>query len=104
MPHFTLTNEAKRALKVIGRSSENPWGREQRNRYLAMFDATFQQVAANPLKGKDCNDLKFGYRKGNVGSHVVYYHQVSSDAIEIVRLLHGRRNPTTRVSEPGTRE
>ena len=104
MHHFTLTKDAKRDLKDIGRCSQNHWGRDQRNRYLAMFENTFQQLASNPLKGKDCSDLRYGYRRFNVGSHVVFYHQVSSDAIEIVRVLHGRMDPTTRLSVSGLRE
>ncbi|WP_370543326.1 type II toxin-antitoxin system RelE/ParE family toxin [Geobacter sp. OR-1] len=68
--------------------------------YLRMLDASFQQLAANPLKGKDCSDIRDGYRKLNAGSHVIFYRQQSIDSIEIVRVLHGRMDIETRLSVP----
>ena len=53
---FTLTNLAKADLKDIANFTQNRWGREQRNLYLQMLDVSFQQLADNPLKGKDCSD------------------------------------------------
>ncbi len=88
MPTFTLTNMSKADLKDIARFTQNRWGREQRNLYLQMLDVSFHQLAANPLKGMDCSDIRIGYRKLNAGSHVIFYRQTFADAIEIVRVLH----------------
>jgi toxin ParE1/3/4 len=100
MPTFTLTNKAIADLKNIGRYTLEHWGREQRNLYLQMLDASFQQLATNPLKGKDCSDIRDGYRKCNAGSHVIFYRQKSSAAIEIVRILHGHMDCETRLASP----
>jgi toxin ParE1/3/4 len=100
MPIFTLTNKAIADLKDIGRYTLVHWGREQRNLYLGMLDASFQQLASNPLTGKDCSDIRNGYRKFNAGSHVIFYRQQSGDTIEIVRILHGRMDCETRLSSP----
>jgi len=100
MPTFTLTNKAFADLKAIGRYTSEQWGREQRNLYLKMLDATFWHLAANPLNGKDCSDIRNGYRKFNAGSHVIFYRQLSGDTIEIVRILHGRMDCETRLSSP----
>lgn len=100
MPSFTLTNMAKADLKEIARFTQNRWGREQRNLYLQMLDISFQQLAANPLKGKDCSDIRIGYRKLNAGSHVIFYRQTLVDTIEIVRVLHGHMDIETRLSVP----
>jgi len=96
---FTLTNLAKADLKDIANFTQNRWGREQRNLYLQMLDVSFQQLADNPLKGKDCSDIRIGYRKLNAGSHVIYYRQTLADTIEIVRVLHGHMDIKTRLSE-----
>lgn len=98
MPSFTLTNMAKADLKEIGQYTQTRWGREQRGQYLKMLDASFQQLAANPLKGKDCSEIRIGYRKLNVGSHVIFYRQTHTDMIEIVRILHGHMDIETRLS------
>lgn len=86
MPSFTLTNLAKADLKGY---TQDQWGRDQRDVYLTLLDACIHQLAANPLKGKDCSDIRNGYRKLNAGSHVIFYRQMLNDSIEIVRILHG---------------
>jgi toxin ParE1/3/4 len=90
MPSFTLTNMAKADLKGIALYTQKQWGRDLRNEYLTMLDACFHQLAANPLKGKDCSYIRSGYRKLNAGSHVIFYRQMLNNPIEIVRILHGR--------------
>ena len=100
MPFFSLTNVAKADLKEIGRYTQENWGRDQRDLYLRMLDVSFQQLADNPLKGKDCSDIRSGYRRYSAGSHVIFYRQQSSSAIEVVRILHGRMKISTRLSTP----
>lgn len=98
MPSFSLTKKAVADLLEIGRYTEQHWGKEQRNKYLAQLDACFHQVAADPLKGRDCSDIREGYRKMIVGSHVVFYRQKNRAEIEIVRVLHGRMDFETRLA------
>lgn len=100
MPPFSLTNKAIADLKDIGRYTQKHWGREQRNLYLIMLDTSFKQLAANPLLGKDCSDIRDGYRKCIAGSHVIFYRQQSGDTIEIVRILNGRMDCEMRLSSP----
>ncbi len=97
MASFILTKSALDDLLTIGRYTQKRWGTAQRNAYLNMLDDCFQRLAANPLKGKDCNEIRGGYRKMNASSHVVFYRQHRSDAIEIVRILHGRMDLDARL-------
>lgn len=98
MISFTLTKMAKADLQGIARYTQEHWGREQRDLYLKMLDASFQQLAANPFKGKNCSDIREGYWKLNVGSHIIFYRQTLPDTIEIVRVLHQRMDIDTRLS------
>jgi toxin ParE1/3/4 len=100
MPSFTLTKLAMDDLREIGRYTQQHWGREQRNVYLRMLDGAFHQLAANPHKGKTCDEIRNGYRKFTAGSHIVFYRQKSVEAIEIVRILHGRMDIEARLSSP----
>jgi hypothetical protein len=60
-------------------------------------------LAVNPLKGKDCSEIRIGYRKLNTGSHVIFYRQTHIDMIEIVRVLHGHMDIETHFpGVPGT--
>jgi toxin ParE1/3/4 len=89
---------AKADLKGIGNYTLEKWRRDQRDQYLPILDACFHQLASNPLKGKDCSEIRCGYRKFNAGSHVIFYRQTLYDTIEIVRVLHGRMDIETRLS------
>jgi toxin ParE1/3/4 len=99
MPGFALTNKAIADLKEFGYYTQSRWSYEQRNMYLTMLDACFNQLAANPLKGKDCGNIRSGYRKHPAGRHIIFYRPLSKDTIEIVRILHERMDIETRLSE-----
>jgi toxin ParE1/3/4 len=96
MPFFTLTKRALIDLVEIGTYTQKHWGNEQRNNYLAMLDGCFQRLGADPLMGKDCSEIREGYRKMSVGSHVIFYRQKHGGKVEIVRILHGRMDIDSR--------
>ena len=98
MPSFALTKKALIDLVEIGSYTQKHWGREQRNNYLTMLDGCFHKLAADPLVGKDCSEIRQGYRKMNAGSHVIFYRQKRSGKIEIVRILHGRMDIEVKLS------
>lgn len=97
MGGFVLTREAKEDLKAIARYTQDTWGREQRNRYLAELDRGFHALAADPLKGQDCGDIRPGYRKYPVGRHFIFYRAIDG-GIEVVRVLHGRMDVRGRMA------
>lgn len=99
MAAFHLTNAAKADLKDIGRYTQKRWDIVQRNQYLSMLDRCFQELAAEPFKGRDCSDIRDGYRRYRAGSHVIFYRQVAPDTLEIVRVLHSRMDIEPRFLE-----
>ncbi|EGR4140684.1 type II toxin-antitoxin system RelE/ParE family toxin, partial [Vibrio cholerae] len=38
--------------------------------------------------GKSCDEIREGYRKFPQGSHVIFYHQIGSQQIRVIRILH----------------
>ena len=54
------------------------------------LDAAFSDLTVHPLMGRDCSDIRPGYRKYGIGKHLVFYRQIESEEIEIVRILHER--------------
>lgn len=98
MPAFRLTTRAKRDLKEIGRYTQDVWGREQRNKYLARLDAAFHELATSPQKGRSCEEIRARYRKYQVSRHVIYYRQAADD-IEIIRILHDRMDAEAHLSQ-----
>lgn len=99
MSSFTLTGKAKGDMVEIGRYTQHHWGREQRIRYLTLLDNCFHQLAANPLKGKGCSDIRNGYRKFSVGRHVIFYRENGADSIQIIRVLHDRMDTEVQLKD-----
>lgn len=99
MPQFTLSNRALADLKDIGRFTLKEWGRDQRNIYLSMLDGVFHQLAIDPMKGRDCGDIRKDYRKQIAGSHVIFYRVLPDKTVEIVRILHGSMDIEVRLIE-----
>ena len=87
MPAFRISAKAMDDLKAIGRYTEKNWGRDQRNKYLSMFDACFNTIADQPGIGIACDFIRLGYRKHHSGRHLIFYRQ-SGEYIEIIRILH----------------
>lgn len=63
-------------------------GRWRRPINISAISWVFSELAASKRIGQKC-DVRDGYFKTPVGAHVIYYRQ-ASDAIEVVRVLHGR--------------
>ena len=98
MADFTLTQKAKADLKDIARFTQKRWGREQRNKYLELLDASFRKIARNPAMGRNCGEIKAGYHKFPTGSHVIYYRRSSGPTIEIICVLHESMDVETQPS------
>jgi toxin ParE1/3/4 len=46
-------------------------------------------LAADPRLGRTCDEVRPGYRKYPVGSHVVFY-RIARGGIDVARILHQR--------------
>ena len=88
MSSFDLTKAARQDLKSIAKFTQERWGVRQRNTYLKEIDQVFRVLAKNPDMGRACDEVREGYRKFPHGSHVIYYSEIESDPLLIVRILH----------------
>lgn len=99
MAIFTLTKAAKSDMKGIARFTQKRWGLEQRNNYLKTLDDSFHQLARNPAIGRVCNEIKAGYYKFPIGSHMIFYRKKDDLKIQIVRVLHKSMDVEIQFSE-----
>ena len=89
MTDYRLSPRARTDLKDIWRYSKAQWGLDQANAYARQFQRAFAGLAAKPTRGRSCDDIREGYFKLSVGSHVAFYRLTGGD-VEIVRILHQR--------------
>ncbi len=85
-----LSPEAESDLDAIAAyiSADNP---PAARRLLSSFRATFEVLAATPGVGRGRDDIRPGPRSFPVGEYLVFFRETRG-AIELVRVLHGRRD------------
>ena len=86
---FHLTRKACEDLKAIAIYTQENWGKNQRALYLKMIDDAFHELSANPKLGAKIDDIRAGYFKYRIGSHLIFYRMIYDD-VQIVRILHQR--------------
>jgi toxin ParE1/3/4 len=65
------------------------WSIDQAEIYLRQVKAAIEVIAADPIRGRACDDVRAGYRKYPVGSHLLFY-RTTPGGVDIVRILHQR--------------
>jgi toxin ParE1/3/4 len=86
---FVLTPRARADIDEIWDYTAERWGLEQAETYLRELRKNIQAVADAPSLGRECEEVRAGYRQYPSGSHVLFY-RLTGNSIEIVRILHER--------------
>ncbi len=89
MSRIVLSPRAQSDLDEIWNYTAARWNDDQGERYIRDIWQAVEAVAGDPRKGRVCDEIRLGYRKHPVGSHVIFY-RVSKDAIVVIRILHQR--------------
>lgn len=84
-----LSPRAQSDLDDIWEYTVEHWGVRQAEIYIRLVKTATDAVAADPKVGRTCDDVRPGYRKYPVGSHVLFY-RTTATAIVVVRILHRR--------------
>jgi len=90
---FRLTPAAQRDLSEIWDFTQKRWDVVQAEEYIAEIRDAIERVAKEPNRGRRCDDIRDGYRRYVVGSHLVFFVEYE-DAIDVIRILHQRMDPT----------
>ena len=85
---YVLTNAAARDLDTIWDYTADTWSTDQAERYVADIGAACEGLARGDRTGRPADDIRAGYQKLAVGSHVLFFRVRPDDVIEIVRVLH----------------
>jgi toxin ParE1/3/4 len=86
---YTLSPRAQRDLDDIWEHTVKHWGLDQAEFYVHQIGQHVETIAARPLIGRACPEVRAGYYKYPSGSHVLFY-RLTDDGIDIVRILHER--------------
>lgn len=89
MTSYRLSRKAVSDLGQIWDYSARQWGVDQADRYVKLLARAFDDIATQRIVGRPTDDVRRGYRRWPVGSHVVYYRADGGIAV-IIRILHKR--------------
>lgn len=87
MKGYILSPLAQADIDEIWDYTAERWGDAQAERYARVIEAAIKTAAANPKRGRPCDELRIGYFRLSAGSHILFY-RIVGDNIDIVRVLH----------------
>ena len=87
MAGYALSPAARADIEEIWDYTVRHWGEAQAERYTRNIRDACEALGDGTLSGRSAEDIRAGYRKTAVGSHVMFY-RVRADVVEIIRILH----------------
>ena len=89
MRRLEFTPKARRDIEEIWAYSLERFGLDKAEAYLRGIQRAAETVTEDPRRGVACDEIRAGYRKFSVGSHVLFF-RASVIRVVIVRILHQR--------------
>jgi toxin ParE1/3/4 len=84
-----FTPRARRDIEEIWEYSVDQFGVDKAETYLRDIQRAVMTVTEDPGRGLGCDEIRPGYRKFSVGSHILFF-KASATRLVIVRILHRR--------------
>ena len=96
MTAYRLSPAAQRDLSTIWDYTEERWDARQAETYIGEIRAAIVRIGEEPERGRACDEIREGYRRYSIGSHLLFYI-VRADGVDVIRILHQRMDPTRHV-------
>lgn len=93
MNSYRLTPAAQRDLASIWDYTEERWDQQQAETYVLEIKSAVERIAAQPNRGRAVDDIRAGYRRYSIGSHLIFYRE-RDNGVDVIRILHQRMDPT----------
>lgn len=93
MSTYRLAPAAQRDLSSIWDFTQERWDVHQAETYVSEIRVAIERIAADPARGRPCDDIRDGYRRYGIGSHLLFYVE-RVDGVDVIRILHQRMDPT----------
>ena len=99
MAKLIFRQKAINDLTDIWNYTEQEWSINQADKYYEAIQFACNVISENPGIGRNYAEISkylFGLKSGK---HIIFYHQISADEIEVIRILHERMDLKDRLSE-----
>lgn len=99
MAEYRLTNKAVEDLNAIWVYTFDNWSEEQADKYYHVLLSFCQNIADKPDVGKNYEGIRPDLFGLVVNRHIIFYRKITTDFIEITRILHSRMDLKNRITE-----
>ena len=99
MAKVILRQEAINDLSDIWYYTLHKWSEKQADKYYNDIKIACKEIGENPTIGKNYTDISEQLLGFKSGKHILFYHQISADEIEVIRILHESMDLKNRISE-----
>lgn len=100
MADYVLTHKAVEDLSEIWAYTGKRWSGRQAELYYTLLVTACEELAKDPEKGKEYNEIADGIRGYGAGKHVLFYREMMRDKVQIIRILNGRMDLKSKMHEP----
>lgn len=99
MAKVILRQEAINDLSDIWDYTVQKWSENQADKYYETIKFACEKIEKNQNIGKIYPEIS-NYLLGlKSGKHIIFYHLISEDEVEVIRILHERMEFKSRINE-----
>ena len=99
MAKVILRQKAIDDLNNIWNYTSKQWFENQADRYYAILKFACNEIGENPDLGREYTGINGNLLGFKSGKHIIFYHVISEDEIEVIRILHERMDLKNRLTE-----
>lgn len=99
MAKYVLTSKAVEDLSNIWDYTYEIWSENQADLYYELILNACQDLAKSPEKGKKYEEIIKEIMGFRIGMHIIFFRQIGTNEIEILRILHGSMDLKNRIRE-----
>ncbi|RYG11048.1 MAG: type II toxin-antitoxin system RelE/ParE family toxin [Chitinophagaceae bacterium] len=99
MVNYQLSNKAVDDLTDIWFYTYYTLSEKQADKYYELLIYAFSQIADKPELGKIYSDIHPNLLGLIIGKHIIFYHEIKHDQVEIIRILHEQMDYKNRLNE-----
>ncbi len=99
MVNVILRQEAIDDLTDIWEYTLQEWSEHQADKYFETIKFACKEIGQNPNIGKVYTEISKNLLGLKSGKHIIFYHKISEDEIEVIRILHERMDLKNRIND-----
>ena len=99
MAKVILRQKAIDDLNDIWDYTFEQWSEKKADKYYSSLKFACRKIGENPELGRAYREIKRNLIGFKSGKHIIFYHMISENEIEVIRILHERMDLKNRLME-----